>query len=376
MHYAKYAKTAVGAILQHSDRGIDSPDTHKHSNEDIDRSRTHLNYDLKDRGGLTAYQYYKQKIDQIAEETKERTGKNIRKDAVTLCSWAVTLPKDVPEDRQDEFFKGVYDWFAERYGEDNIVTAAVHKDETTPHLHFQFVPIIEKDGIRKLCAKEIETRKSLGTVHQTLQKSLERTLGCGVGLLNGATDNGNRSVLQLKLEGMQKEVGTLEQTLEDKTRAVNEQVKRAETLTLDDKKGLLESKKAYEQRQALYTRERLADEREQSLKQREMESEQTARKAVLIVGNAQQYAKSEEQRLKDERQKLAEEKAKMQQEIEQRAQELANRQMQEMFGGVATKREQRLEDFCAEITFDDGTSVLDAFEERERALKVRANRGR
>ena len=120
MHYAKYQKGAVGSILLHSDRGIDSPDTHEHSNESIDKTRTHLNYDLKDRGGLTAYEYYKKRIDDIASETKERTGKSIRKDAVTLCSWAVTAPKDLPEEKLQDFFKASYAWFAERYGTDNI----------------------------------------------------------------------------------------------------------------------------------------------------------------------------------------------------------------------------------------------------------------
>ncbi len=203
MHYAKYGKQAVGSILLHSDRGIDSPDTHKHSNENIDRTRTHLNYDLRDRGGLTAYAYYKQRIEQIARETKERTGKSIRKDAVTLCSWAVTVPKDLAEDKQAKFFETAYRWFAGRYGEDNIVTAAVHMDENTPHMHLQFTPIIEKDGVRRLCAKDMETKRTLATAHQKLQKYLEKSLGCEVNLLNGATEGGNKTIQQLKAEELQ-----------------------------------------------------------------------------------------------------------------------------------------------------------------------------
>lgn len=212
MHYAKYQKAAVSSVLMHSDRGQDGKDTHEHSNENIDRSRTHLNYELKDRGGLTAYAYYKQRIEQIAAETKERTGKGIRKDAVTLCSWAVTVPKSLPEDKQAAFFKAVYDWFADRYGEDNIVTAAVHRDETTPHLHFQFTPIIERDGVRKLCAKDMETPKTLRTVHPKLEKHLTETLGCKVELMNGATDNGNKTIQQLKVEQLKEQLGELAST--------------------------------------------------------------------------------------------------------------------------------------------------------------------
>lgn len=206
MHYAKYSNQSVGIILQHSDRGIDSPDAHNHSNENIDRTRTDQNYDLKDRNGTTAYAYYKKRIDEIAKQTKVRTGKSIRKDAVTLCSWVVTVPKDLAEDNHKTFFSEAYNWFANRYGEDNIVTAAVHMDEITPHMHLQFTPIIERNGIRKLCAKETETRETLGKVHQKLQKHLENVLECPCKLINGATTNGNKKVLELKQKALKRKI--------------------------------------------------------------------------------------------------------------------------------------------------------------------------
>lgn len=206
MHYAKYGRAAAGSILLHAGRGIDSPNTHEHSNENIDKSRTRLNYDLKDRSGQPIYAYYKKRIDDIAVETKERTGRSIRKDAVTLCSWVVTVPRDLPEEKLSEFFMGVYGWFADRYGEDNIVTAAVHMDEITPHIHLQFTPIIEQDGVRRLCAKDVETRKTLQTAHQKLQNHLELTLGCEVNILNGATEQGNKSVLQLQNETLKQQI--------------------------------------------------------------------------------------------------------------------------------------------------------------------------
>lgn len=232
MHYEKFkGSVAVQKVLEHSDRGIDSSDTHKHSNESIDQSRTHLNYELKDRGGLTAYEYHRQRIEQITAETKERTGKGIRKDAVTLCSWVVTAPQDLPTEKHSDFFKGVYGWFAERYGEDNIVTAVVHKDEKTPHMHFQFTPIIENDGVRRLCAKEVENRKSLQTIHKKLQKHLASELGCEVNLLNGATENGNKTIQQMKNEELQaelqqvsNELGELQNNLEAVQNNLSEEV--------------------------------------------------------------------------------------------------------------------------------------------------------
>lgn len=378
MHYAKYGKGSVAVVLQHSDRGIDSPDTHHHSNEFIDPNRTHLNYDLKDRGGLTAYQYYKQKIDEIAEETRQRTGKNIRKDAVTLCSWVVTRPTDIPEERQEEFFKGVYDWFAKRYGEDNIVTAAVHNDETTPHMHFQFVPIIEKNGVRKLCAKELETQRTLGTVHQKLQADLERSMGCKVGLLNGATDKGNKSVMQLKSElkndvdslqtevaSLQKEVASLQKERDEKQRELTEIYDKAKALSLDEKKGALESKKAYEYRQSLYAREQLISQREQSLNQREQACKDEEHSLTIRRSSIEHTLNKREQNLKAKEQEL-------EQTIAKQVQAHLDKQMQDMFVGVATKRSERLENFCDEIMLGNGESVLSAFERQEEQLKKRS----
>lgn len=371
MHYAKYGKGSVAVVLQHSDRGIDSPDTHHHSNEFIDPNRTHLNYDLKDRNGLTAYQYYKQKIDEIAEETRQRTGKNIRKDAVTLCSWVVTRPTDIPEERQEEFFKGVYDWFAKRYGEDNIVTAAVHNDETTPHMHFQFVPIIEKNGVRKLCAKELETQRTLGTVHQKLQADLERSMGCKVGLLNGATDKGNKSVMQLKSElkndvdSLQKEIASLQKERDEKQRELTKICGKAKALSLDEKKGALESKKAYEYRQSLYAREQLISQREQSLNQREQACKDEEHSLTIRSSSIEHTLNKREQNLKAKEQEL-------EQTIAKQVQARFDKQMQDMFGGVATKRSERLENFCDEIMLGNGESVLSAFERQEEQLKKRS----
>jgi hypothetical protein len=217
MHYEKFHRTEVAEILQHNTRGIDRPDTHKHSNENIDRLRTHLNYDLKVRDGLTAYQYYQSLIGEIEDKTKARGGKAIRKDAVTYCSWVVTVPETLPKEKYKDFFKGVYKFFAERYGEKNIVNADVHKDEVTDHIHLGFVPIVydKKNGFEKLCAKNLETQNSLKKAHKDLQKYLEAELGCAVDILNGATVNGNKSIAELKLETTLEKVSEAEKKLDE-----------------------------------------------------------------------------------------------------------------------------------------------------------------
>lgn len=409
MHYAKYQKGAVGSILMHSDRGIDTPDTHEHSNENIDSSRTHLNYDLKDRGGQSAYAYYKKRIEDIAAETKERTGKSIRKDAVTLCSWAVTAPKDLPEDKLPDFFKAAYGWFAERYGEGNIVTAAVHMDETTPHMHLQFTPIIEKNGVRKLCAKDMETRKTLQTAHQKLQKRLEQALGCEVNIINGATEQGNKSVLELQNETLKQQLAEKEEQAQQAEERANKAEKRAKAAeqklktvngqfdvaakelekVLDKKARASEIKRSiFDRETQTYHKNMLESTRAIGYKAYEelTEANKVRQEAVSIQTRAEQkeqaieplyrQAQSAYQQAEQERKRQQQLRQGLEREIEKRADELSDKKIQEMFGGAATKRERRLEDFCEEIKFKDGSSVLDAFLEQEKQLKKSRYRGR
>lgn len=260
MNYSKFKGDAdVRRLLEHSDRGIDSPDTHNHSNKNIDSSRTALNYDLKNRHGQTAYLYYKNKIEKIAEYTKARTGKSIRKDAVTLCSWIVTAPKDLPDEKLRPFFENIYAWFSERYGEDNVVTASVHMDEVQPHIHFQFVPIIEKDGIRKLCAKDMETPTTLKNAHLQLQQYLEQKLDCDVNLLNGATENGNKTVSELKTETLAKQIAEMKHIREEANKTAENALKQLEKVKADTeayqnrKNGLNDEIKALESKKKVLT---------------------------------------------------------------------------------------------------------------------------
>ena len=41
------------------------------------------------------------------------------------------------------FFQHAYDFFKQKHGESNIISAYVHMDENVPHMHFTFVPIVD-----------------------------------------------------------------------------------------------------------------------------------------------------------------------------------------------------------------------------------------
>ncbi len=124
-----------------------------------------------------------------------------------MCSWVITAPKELPKEELHAFFKASYEFMAKRYGEENVISAYVHMDETTPHIHFAFVPVTpdKKKGGYKVSAKEVIDKRELLVFHKELAKHLEKSLGHSVGVLNGATAQGNKTIAELKEK---KRVGT------------------------------------------------------------------------------------------------------------------------------------------------------------------------
>lgn len=142
--------------------------TQNHSNEDIDMQRSHLNYDLVE--GRT--KSYKTDIEKFINE-KKVSQRATRKDAVLVNEWILTSDRpffDKLDDKETErFFKDTKDFFAEKFGDDNIRYAQVHLDEKTPHMHLGIAPF-DKDN--KLSAKRIFDRKTLLKIQDELPKYL------------------------------------------------------------------------------------------------------------------------------------------------------------------------------------------------------------
>ncbi|MDT0670565.1 MobV family relaxase [Mammaliicoccus sciuri] len=133
-----------------------------YENEDIDHSKTHLNYDLvNDR---------KQNFNDLIDEKIEQnyTGKRkIRKDAVKHIDGMITSDNEffsnqTPADTK-QFFEHAKEFLEQEYGKDNLLYATVHMDERTPHMHFGIVPITE-DG--RMSAKDVVGNKKALTGFQ------------------------------------------------------------------------------------------------------------------------------------------------------------------------------------------------------------------
>lgn len=78
-----------------------------------------------------------------------------RKDAVLAVEYMFTASPEwwgsASKDEQTDFFNRAHQWLAQKYGKDRIVVAAIHRDETSPHMSAFVVPLTQ-DG--RLSAKE------------------------------------------------------------------------------------------------------------------------------------------------------------------------------------------------------------------------------
>ena len=147
LRFAKYKGPEIGHIESHNERTKEK----YASNPDVDTSRSHLNFHL-----VTPQRKYRAEAEnQIAE-----AGCRTRSDSVRVVEALVTA--------SPEFFKGkkkaeVRAYFTEALAfiekyqaKDTIISAVVHMDEKTPHMHLCFVPLTED---KRLSAKEIVGNK-------------------------------------------------------------------------------------------------------------------------------------------------------------------------------------------------------------------------
>lgn len=180
-------------MFKHYERAMSEDGEYiKFGNQDIDTAFSGTNYNLAPDRDISQGEFVRQRCAEVRMQN--------RKDVNVMCSWVVTAPKDLPHDDERTFFVRAYDFLSERYGKENIVSAYVHMDETTPHMHFAFVPVVEdkKRGGFKLSAKEAVDRKDLQTFHKDLDAYMTRVFGRDIGVLNEATKEGNKSIDELK----------------------------------------------------------------------------------------------------------------------------------------------------------------------------------
>jgi len=203
MHNQKLKGAGAVRILDHIFR--DRPGT----KSNIDPNKTQLNYSLIPADHRRDTEYFTKLRDEVGVK---------RKDQVTLVDTVVTLPQELLElsDKDKErFFSAAGAFLIKRYCPDikYFIAAQVHMDETTPHMHFAFMPV--RDG--RFNAKSIITRQDLRTLHDDMESHLCKTLPIvQPGYIKNGATIGVKTVDQLRQkEELEKEISDLKQRRDD-----------------------------------------------------------------------------------------------------------------------------------------------------------------
>lgn len=183
-------------------------------NEDIDPERTKDNYDLVE-SEKNLYQRVKERVDYAKE-----TGSRVQKNSVVMYSNVLTVSEEQAnewgEEKTREYFEACRDYFAQEFGQENVVSAKVHLDETAPHMHLHFVPFNKETG--KLQARSAMDRKKVNQIHNDLPAFL-RERGFKVERGTGKTKDKNIEDIH-EYKAVQKKIQEKENELKVLTDAV------------------------------------------------------------------------------------------------------------------------------------------------------------
>ena len=240
LHMDKFKKEAVRGIQSHNKRERAS-----HSNPDIDYERSGHNYDLHEPAAENYAEAIQSRIDDLL------LVKAVRKDAVHMCGLIVSsdsafFEKLSPEDTR-RFFEESKSFLSEFVGAENVISAMVHMDEKTPHMHFLHVPVTPEG---RLSAKTIYSRESLKKLQTELPAHLQRRafdLQRGVEQESGAAkkhlDTREFKQQQEALRSLGKEAEAVSAELEQRQReesALQERLQSIERQAREAEKALAE----------------------------------------------------------------------------------------------------------------------------------------
>lgn len=132
----KYKRENLKGIYRHNERKNTN-----YSNKNIDKTRSYLNYSIKS----PIYSYEKE-FDRIREKYKLKG--QIKTVSNIVCEYIITSDKaffnSIGEEETKRYFETAYKFVCQykNLGEQYILSAKVHLDEDTPHLHLAFIPVV------------------------------------------------------------------------------------------------------------------------------------------------------------------------------------------------------------------------------------------
>ena len=214
--------------------------------KNADESRTHLNRELiKFPDGVeNRTQAIQQRLD-TAGLTRKIGNNQVRAIRILLTGTHEDMERITNEGRLDEWCNDNLKYLADTFGKENIVSAVLHMDEQTPHIHATLVPIVKGERKRKkkeeqvkkryrkkptdtsrLCADDIMTRAKLKSYQDTYAQSMS-----GYGLQRGIDGSEARHITTRQyyrdLVQQTEQLLTDIRQLQDRKETAQEELKRA-----------------------------------------------------------------------------------------------------------------------------------------------------
>lgn len=214
---ANYKKDNLAGLYKHNERKNTN-----YSNKDIAKEKSRYNYSIK-RCNTTYANALK-----LLQQQYNLQGRIIKTTNV-VCEFIITSDKkffeEIGEEETKRYFQTVYNFVSQyqNLGEQYILSATVHMDESTPHMHLVFVPVVHKinkngEKLEKIaCSEYWKGKDSYRKLQNAFYKyvtdngfNLERGEQRGTKHINPETLKQITNYDNIKYELNQKEVKQLE----------------------------------------------------------------------------------------------------------------------------------------------------------------------
>lgn len=355
-------------------------------------------FDRKIKDGYFQYAFDRKPCDTVVTAADKR--KSFYEDIVQIGTKDDTgvgsADAEIAKQCLAEYMSG----FAERSPNFFVFNAVLHMDEATPHLHIDYIPIAH-------CKRGLDTQNGMA------QALKEMGFGEGKDAISRWRERERKVLAEIckrhgiEISAPEKARGSFEvdeykrykdniSELEQKETDALNRAAKAEKKSKSAEVRLAETNAQFEAaaqglEKVLDKKARAAEIKSSHFFGETVEYHKNMLESTRAIGNEAynelkkanetlQEAKALETRTKQKEQEIAPLHQRAQNEFK-RAKELrenmeryiskkADERVKEMFGDIPDKRGKRLEEFCRQLKFSDGTNALQAFEEREKALKI------
>lgn len=146
----------------------------------------------------------------LRKEKMQNLARKPQKNASAAIEFVISASPDFSGNWQD-FFDKSKDFLVKKYG-DNVISCAVHADETTPHMHILFVPIIEKNGKKRYSSSQfLGQRDDLKNLHTQFYEEVGQFFGLERGEENSRAKHDTAREFSKKIKEVERKEEVLEQ---------------------------------------------------------------------------------------------------------------------------------------------------------------------